>query len=256
MHTPTSPAQGHNLRRSALNLVALCASLCAAFSASAASLEIDPVRVALSAQQKTAVILIRNNSDEPATLEAKPVSWSQADSQDVYAPTRELLVSPPTFTIPAHGTQTVRAALRRGADPTRELSYRINLQEIPPAMPAGVNGVQVALKVGLPVFVKSLNGKSAAKAQWSLARNTDGKLAVALRNTGSAHVQVTDFLIQRPTGAEVLAEQRAATYVLEGQTRVWELTPMSPEKITVGPLRLKAHTDAGDSDKELALDLR
>jgi hypothetical protein len=31
---------------------------------------------------------------------------------------------------------------------------------------------------------------------------------------------------------------------------------MSPEKITVGPLRLKAHTDAGDSDKELALELR
>jgi hypothetical protein len=31
---------------------------------------------------------------------------------------------------------------------------------------------------------------------------------------------------------------------------------MAPEQITTGPLRLKAHTDAGDSDKELALELR
>jgi fimbrial chaperone protein len=242
----------NTFHRTALGTAALCASLCA----SAADLEIDPIRIALSTQQKTAVIVIRNNSNQATTLEAKPVSWSQADSQDVYAPTRELLVSPPTFTIPAHGSQTVRAALRRLADTTRELSYRINLQEIPPVLPPGVNGVQVALRVGLPVFVKAQNGKSAPKAQWSLARTPDGKLSVALRNTGNAHVQVTDFLVQRTTGAEVLAEQRAATYVLQGQTHVWELAPMAPEQITTGPLRLKAHTDAGDSDKELALELR
>jgi fimbrial chaperone protein len=248
----TQHCHGRDIRRSALVLIALCASL----SASAAELEIDPVRIALSTQQKTAVIVIRNNSNQATTLEAKPVSWSQVDSQDVYAPTRELLVSPPTFTIPAHGTQTLRAALRRQADPTRELSYRINLQEIPAAPVPGVNGVQVALRVGLPVFVKSQSGKLAPKAQWSLARNADGNLSVGLHNTGNAHVQVTDFLIQRTTGAEVLAEQRASSYVLEGQTHVWELTPMSPDKITGGPLRLKAHTDAGDSDKELALELR
>jgi P pilus assembly chaperone PapD len=58
MHVSPSPAQGHNLRRSAHSIAALCASLCFALSASAANLEIDPVRVALSAQQKTAVILI------------------------------------------------------------------------------------------------------------------------------------------------------------------------------------------------------
>jgi fimbrial chaperone protein len=252
MNTQTCQARGHTPRYLTLGLLALCASLCA----SAAELEIDPVRIALSTQQKTAVIVIRNNSDQPTTMEAKPVSWSQADSKDVYAATRELLVSPPTFTIPAHGKQTIRTAMRRMADPTRELSYRINLQEIPAAMPPGVTGVQMAIQVGLPVFVKAQRGKTAPKLEWSLARNANGTLAVSLQNTGNAHVQVTDFLIQRPTGAEVLAEQRAATYVLEGQTRVWELTPMSPEKITGGPLRLKAHTDAGDSDKELALELR
>ena len=237
--------------------IGLCAAaLCASLCASAADLEIDPVRISLSTQQKTAVIVIRNNSNQATIIEAKPVSWSQADSQDVYTPTRELLVSPPTFTIAAHGTQTLRAALRRAADPARELSYRINLQEIPAALPSGVSGVQVALRVGLPVFVKAQTGKTAPKVQWNLARTPDGKLEVGLRNTGNAHVQVTDFLVQRTTGAEVLAEQRAATYVLEGQTHVWELTPMSPEKIAGGPLRLKAHTDAGDSDKELALELR
>jgi fimbrial chaperone protein len=239
----------HSVCKSAFALTTLFASLCA----NATDLEINPVRVNLSTQQKSGVILIRNNSNEPATMEAKALLWSQADSKDVLEATRELLVTPPSFVIPAHGTQTVRTALRRSSDPAHELSYRISFNEIPAPTEPGVTGLRVALQVGIPVFVKASRGKSASNAEWKVARAADGKLNVSLKNTGNAHVQVQEFKVTNSSGADVIAEQRGATYVLQGQTHEWQLTSPNPEKFTTGQLRIKATTDAGDSDNKLEI---
>lgn len=187
------------LRGAVLYAVALISSWCAV----AASLEIDPVRIELSPKQQTVAITIRNSSDQPTTLEIKPVAWSQLDTKDVYSPTRELLVSPPLVTIPAHGEQVVRAALRRKADPTKELTYRINLQELPAAPQAGATGVQVALRIGLPVFVTPATGKTAPKMEWKLMHQSDGSLKVGFRNAGNAHIQISDFSLHNPNSSGV-----------------------------------------------------
>jgi fimbrial chaperone protein len=241
----------HSLRLSARNSALVLTTLLASMCANATDLEINPVRVNLSTQQKSGVIVIRNNSDTPATIEAKALLWSQADSKDVLEATRELLVTPPSFVIPAHGTQTVRTALRRSADPAHELSYRISFNEIPAPAASGVTGLRVALQVGIPVFVKASHGKSVSNAEWKVARAADGKFNVSLKNTGNAHVQVQEFLVMNTSGVDVIAEQRGATYVLQGQTHEWQLTSPNPEKFTTGQLRIKATTDAGDSDNKL-----
>ena len=250
MKTTQTTRRWRTLRGTALAVATLITSWCAI----AASLEIDPVRVELSARQQTVAITIRNSSDQPTTLQIKPVAWSQVDAKDVYTPTRELLVSPPLVTIPAHGEQVVRAALRRKADPTKELAYRINLQELPAAPLAGATGVQVALRIGLPVFVKSANGKSSPKMEWKLMQQSDGNLNVGFRNPGSAHIQITDFSLLNPGGNGVVAEEQGSSYVLAGQAREWQLKTNPAEKITGNRLRLKAFTDAGDADKELPLE--
>jgi fimbrial chaperone protein len=222
----------------------------------AANLEIDPVRIELSPQQKSATITIRNSSDQPTTIEIKPVTWSQVGPNDVYEPTRELLVSPPVFTIPPHGEQIVRAALRRQADLSRELTYRINLQELPAPPAAGATGVQVALRIGLPVFVQSKGGKATPKMEWNVARKPDGNLMVGLRNPGNAHIQIMDFSLLNPGSNGVVAETQVSSYVLAGQSRAWDLKPSPTEKIIGARLRLKVFTDAGDTDKELPLDVQ
>lgn len=239
----------------ALHCTALCAAaLFTPWLAVAANLEIDPVRVELSPQQQTVAITIRNSSDQPTTLEIKPVVWAQVDAKDVYTPTRELLISPPLVTIPAHGVQVIRAALRRKADPAKELTYRINLQELPAAPLAGVTGVQVALRIGLPVFVKPSSGKAAPKMEWKLMHQSDGSLNVGFRNTGNAHVQISDFSLLNPGSNGVIAEEQGASYVLAGQGREWHLKTSPTEKIAGNRLRLVAFTDAGNADKELPLE--
>ena len=220
----------------------------------AASLEIDPVRVDLTPRQQTAAITIRNSSDEPITIEIKPVVWSQLDFKDVNSPTKELLVSPPIVTIPAKRTQIVRMALRREPDATQELSYRINLQEVPAAPVPGVTGVQVALRIGLPVFVTSKGGKSSPLMVWSLRREAGGQVVVKLQNQGTAHVQVSKVSLFNPGSNAVVAREAGSRYALAGQSQEWRLTPTSAGNPSFVSLRLKADTNAGDVDQDIPLD--
>jgi len=222
--------------------------------AAAATWEIDPVRVELSPQQQTAAIKIKNNSNQVTTIQINVVAWSQSEGKDVYTPSKELLVSPPMVTIAANSEQIIRAALRRPADATSELTYRINLQELPTQPAPGFTGLQVALRIGLPVFVKPKTGKASPKMLWSVARMPGNMLRVELHNQGNAHVQVSDFALYIPGEDRALVNESGSSYVLAGQAHEWLLKTGSSEKLSGGSLHLKAYTDAGNVDTELALD--
>ena len=228
-------------------------SLLLPFLTQAADWEINPVRIVLSQQQQTAAITIKNASDQPTSIQIQVVAWTQNEGQDIYVPSRELLVSPPIVTIPAKGEQVIRAALRRPADTSQELSYRINLQELPPPPAPDFKGVQVAMRVGLPVFVEPLNEKAAAQMEWNLKRSPDNQLKLTLQNKGNAHVQVTDFSLYLPGGNTVIASEAGSSYIMAGQSHTWLLKPASPDMISGDLLQLKAFTDAGDIDTSLAL---
>ena len=98
----------------------------------ATDLGVSPVRVTLSDKQKMGTLTVRNNGAEPVPMQLEVLNWSQEEGNDVFTPTRELIVNPPIFTIPAGGSQLIRVGLRRAPDAQRELTYRIFLQELPP----------------------------------------------------------------------------------------------------------------------------
>jgi fimbrial chaperone protein len=233
---------------------ALCAlALLAPALATAADWNIDPVRVELSPDQQTAAIIVRNESDEPSSVQIQAVLWSQVNGKDVYTPTRELLVSPPIATIPPKSDQVIRVALRRPADATKELAYRINLQELPPQQAPGVTGVQVAMRIGLPVFVQSQKGDAKPRMTWNVSRLPDNKLKLTLQNQGNAHVQVSDFSLYAPGSERPIGGETRSSYVLAGQTQEWVLQSSAAQKSANSRLRLKAFTDANHVDTELAL---
>jgi fimbrial chaperone protein len=234
--------------------LALCASaLLTPTLVTAAEWTVDPVRVELSPQQQTAAIIVRNESDQPSSIQIQAVTWSQVDGKDVYTPTRELLVSPPIATIPPKTDQVIRVALRRSADPSKELAYRINLEELPVEPATDITGVQVALRIGLPVFVQSLKGDAAPKMSWSVARAPDSQLKVQVRNQGNAHVQISDFSLSAVGSDSALTRESASSYVLAGQSREWLLKTSPSQTVANGRLHLMAFTDADKVDTELVL---
>jgi fimbrial chaperone protein len=222
-------------------------------AARGASLGISPLRVELSAAQTTGALTLRNAGDAPTLVQVRAVAWSQRDGEEIYEATEDVIVSPPIFTLQGNSAQVIRVGLRRAPDAERELSYRLFLQEVPAPPKPGQPGVQMALRIGLPVFVAPTRAQ-AHKLEWRATREADGALSVVADNPGNLHVQVVGFdLVGAGEAAESLVKASQSAYILPGQRQRWRLTP----KVPVAPgakVTVRAQTDAGDLAGALALD--
>lgn len=227
-----------------------------ALDASGGSFQVSPIRVELSGTQRTGVLTVRNDLPEPLVLQIELSEWSQRDGADVYTATTDLLATPPIVTVAGGRDQVFRVGLRRAPDPTRELAYRVFLQEVVPPPTADFKGLQVALRVGVPAFVKPAVPGAKPVATWTARMAPDGKVTVAARNSGNAHVQIIDFKLLLPGSDTVVASNERMSYILADQSREWllDVKPTLPAGVT--RLHLMAQTDAGPIEAELVLDPR
>jgi fimbrial chaperone protein len=242
-------ALGTACHRAALPLVAFVL----AASASAGSFQVNPIRIELGKGATTAVVTVRNDGEEPVVLQSSVLGWTQDGGKDIYTSTSEALITPPVMTIAPGAEQIVRVGLRRPADPRNELAYRVFLQEVPPPPKPGFTGLQVALRVGIPMFVAPVAAPAVRKLDWSAAIGADGAIKLVAQNPGNAHVQITDFELRVPDASEPVAHESSLAYVLAGQRREWTLPAAQPVK-SASELRLKALTDAGEVDTAVRLD--
>ncbi len=220
--------------------------------ASAGAFSISPLRVDLSRAAPTAALTVRNEDEAEVVVQVETLQWSQADGQDVLDPTRDLIASPAVFTLPARGSQLVRVALRREPDARRELSYRLVVQEVPPAPGPDFMGLQVALRMSLPVFVAA-TAPSPPRLEWSAAREPDGALAVTARNLGDTHVRVLGFTAFPAGGTTGAFDQPVATYVLPGQSHRWRFGDGAATGAIAPHYQLRGRTDAGEFTAELPI---
>jgi len=249
----TRPAGGSaspSTKRSAGRCAFVLSILAAGIPAWGGTFQVSPVRATLSTSRSIAALTVKNHGAEPAVVQLEVVTWSQHEGKDVYVATKEIIATPPIFTVPPGGTQVVRVGLRRAPDPQRELAYRLYLQEVPPAPGAGFQGLQVALRLGVPVFVNP-RAAVAPALKWSARRGAGAELKIGLANSGYVHVQVSELKVSSARG-ETLASQPAVGYVLPGQSREWGIK-VSPLP-SGAALRLVAQTDAGEVKVDLVVE--
>lgn len=220
----------------------------------AGSFAVSPVRVDLSAKTQTGAVTLRNQQDSPVVVQAQVLHWEQHEGNEDLSPTQDLLVSPAVFTLPARGSQLVRVALQRPVDPARELSYRLILTEVPQQASPGFTGLNVTLRLSLPIFVEAQT-PATAKLAWSARDEADGSLAVTARNEGETHARVLKFTVAPAEGPGALLEASAPTYILPGQAGTWILENNQKDGIAAAQgrrLRLKGTTEAGDFEVEVS----
>ncbi|MEX3959915.1 molecular chaperone [Trinickia sp. EG282A] len=217
----------------------------------AANFTVTPVRVELSPSQTSSALTVKNEmTDEPVVVELNTVAWSQKDGEDVYTPAPELLATPPIFTLAPGATQVIRIGLRHPSASDRETTYRLYLREVPPPPKPGFAGVQIALEMRLPIFVKP-RVATAPALQWHVDRQGSGPLALSVTNEGTAHAQVANLVLT--AGDRPVATYPGFAYVLPGQTRRLVMQPgRDAPSAPGGALRLKAYSDAGDIDSPIA----
>jgi len=238
-------AMFHRLARRLLGGVLL---LTAVESAIAGSIAVNPIRVNLSASQTTSALVVRNNGAEPSVVQMQIVSWSQQGGKDVHEPSRDLLATPPIFTVPAGGSQTVRIGLRQRSNVTTEGSYRLILQEVPPPPKPEFRGLQVALRLSVPVFIAPAVAPTTSvgwQANVTSTPDAPAGLTIVAANTGNAHVQVLGFKVFAGASELPLQAPPETAYVLPGQGRQWRLQ-LNPMPAAGSSVRIEAKTDAGD----------
>jgi len=216
----------------------------------AGSFSVSPVRVMLTAAEPIAALTVHNSGGEPAVVQLAVTRWTQEGGTDRYEASRDLIASPPIFTLPAGGSQIVRLALRRAPGVRHELTYRVYLAEVPAAPSPGFVGTRVALELGVPVFVSpAVAGVQAL--HWQLVRAGDGKVSIIARNSGALNARVTSLTLAPPAGVAA-SRQTIATDVHAGQQREWALA--DPQRWTAGTaLRLSARTERGDVDADVVM---
>ena len=146
-------------------------------------------------------------------------------------------------------------AWRCAAPPTRkrELSYRLILTEVPQQASPDFTGLNVALRLSLPIFVAP-TATAEPRLDWSATRSADGAIALTARNTGNAHARVLNFNVAPAAGSTPGIQQDVTAYILPGQARTWTLDNKQNEATSSTDwhrLRVKGTTEAGDFEVEI-----
>lgn len=213
----------------------------AATGAVAGSFQVSPVRVALTAEAPTAAIAVRNESKTDAVvIQLRPMDWRQSDGEDRYDPSPTLIATPPVFTLAPGATQTVRVGLRLAQPGAVQQAFRLYITEVPAAPKPGFQGLQVALNIGIPVFVHPRE-RTGGPLAWRAAPPAGRTLVLRAANPANAHVQVIEAKVL-DEGEGVLATTGQPRYLLAGQTATWRLELARAPK---GALRIEARTDGG-----------
>ena len=219
-------------------------------AAQAGSFSVNPVRVTLSAKQPVAAITVRNSDRESTVVQLETNAWTQVDGKDTQIPSRDLLATPPIFTLAPGASQIVRVGLRAARNLPGEVTYRLSLREVPSSTPS-TTGLRVALLISMPIFVVPAT-PVAPDIQWRATRDADGRVRVIATNSGNAHVQVGNLSLL--TGGDTIGTRTVAEYVLPGNARSWTLDAKG--KLVAGvKMHISATSDAGPLQSDVALEI-
>lgn len=225
---------------------ALLALSLAPVAVNAAALKLFPVRIVLTPAEPVQTMTVENDSDEISRVQLRVYAWRQEGGEDLLEETRDVLANPAQFEVAPGATQIARLGLRTSPGAV-EKAYRVILEEVPTERPTRPGEVRTLLRISVPIFVPS--SQAAGRLVWRAVPYGPRRLALDIRNEGSAHVQINRLTLVRAGGAALGANDVSA-YLLPGTAR--RVTIDTDEPVRAGEaLRLEASTDQGDLSVDL-----
>ena len=231
--------------------------LCPTFSYAGGSLQLSPLRLSLSESTSVTTLTVRNRSTTPSLLQVELLSWKQKDGVDYFEPTRDILISPPVFTVAPNGEQILRAVIRRKPHAKDELTYRLFVQEVQDkSRPVDSGSINVLLNISIPVFIQpAITPKQ--QLVWSAQTMADNKVILKLANTGSNHIQVKSFELKATN--DLMIAENSMRYVLPNTSTEWTLNSHPKDfksLLNTNNLQINAKTDNGDLLETVSLEHR
>ncbi len=194
----------------------------------AGDFSVSPVHVHLSAQHRIATLLITNRQDIPLSVQASVRPWGEEGKESGSAPSTDLIVSPPLFQIAPHEQQILRIGWMTGFPQKSEQDFHLVLHEIPPATKPGFMGLQLVLRMILPVFVAPIDQHAKAHLLATVHWASKDGAFVSVKNVGRIHAIVTRWTIKQ--GDHPILSHNILDYVLPNSSIRIPITENEPIK--------------------------
>ena len=95
---------------------------------------INPLRVSLDRTARASEVTVRNDDATPLRMQVQAMSWRQdAEGKDQYEVSDDLIFFPRALEIPPGESRIIRVGVK-AAPATREDTYRLFIEELPPAV--------------------------------------------------------------------------------------------------------------------------
>ena len=239
-------SRNSNRRTAALKTAAVFSLVVAGLTAGAQSLSVLPVNVFLAPEQNAATLTVTNHGDHETAIQIRPYAWNQADGNDQLDATHTLVVSPPIATIAPGATQVVRLILREPAQ-NRESTYRIIVDQIPPAAEPGM--VHVVLRLSIPIFAQPAT-RAVPHIQFHI-ESEGGQVYLVGINDGLRHDAIRNLELSTSDGRKLKPDSGSSPYILAGATRRWHFDVQGSLPQPGDTLRLSAHADSGSIEEQV-----
>jgi fimbrial chaperone protein len=190
--------------------------------ASAGEFVITPLRVSLDRTTRATEIVVRNEDKVPLRMQVEAMSWRQdAAGKDIYEAADGLLYFPRAMEIPPGESRIVRVGIK-AAPVTREETYRLFIEELPPATPVAATpgaSLQVYLRVGVPVFVAP--AQSDRRMETVKVDRAGRMVQWVVTNPGNVHVRAeqAELIGSAADGTRLFTLPSNERYFLAGVTK-------------------------------------
>lgn len=196
--------------------VILAIASAAVIAAEAATLQVAPVNVELTAPTSAAQLTLRNPGTVPVNVQIRAFRWTQAGGEDTLERTGALVASPPATTLPAGSEGLVRIVRTASTPVQREESYRVLVDQLPNAARGTGPSLALAVRHSVPVFISP---PDAAPPQLSWTASRQGNmLSVVASNSGGRRLKLTSLSL-RDSAGNSLDRAGLVGYVLAGESK-------------------------------------
>lgn len=230
-----------------------CCALVSPLPTVAGEFSVNPIRLELGASVRSSSITVRNDGKQKLNFQIEAREWTQDESgKDQYGPTRDLVFFPKIMAVEAEQESVIRVGIRNAVLPT-EKTYRLFIEELPPAQPAPGVQLNVVIRFGAPVFVQPLKPQDGLEIEaLTLA---GGALSFRARNTGNRHQVIQGIQLRGYDDAarEVYALSLADRYLLAGSGKPYTAAIDAERCSKLAVLEVDIKTDKSAAQRKLGV---
>jgi fimbrial chaperone protein len=210
--------QSQELMRGLIPYLLVLISLLIPVNSYSGEWRITPIRIDFLPREKTSSLTVFNEDKIPLSFQVKAMLWTQDENgKDVYEETEDVIFFPKVFSLQPGKDRLIRLGLRN-PPPVKEKAYRIYVEEIPSQPKTEGVAVQIALRFGIPVFVKPLKEET----KWEITKKgiEKGTFFIEIENRGNHHFEILSIKITGLKGErEVFSKEIRGWYLLSGAKR-------------------------------------